>query len=131
MKPGDALGPCPVGPIEAAPMRVMSDLLRDPNPIHLDRDATRRLGLGDRLINPGPINMGHLMEMLQQAGTIRRLTLRHLGTVREGDLLVAGGLVLSIGTVAGERRATCDVWLDRDDGERLLAGTAVLALGDD
>jgi acyl dehydratase len=112
-------------------MRVMSDLLRDPNPIHLDRDATRRLGLGDRLVNPGPINMGHLMEMLGRAGVVRRLTLRHLGTVREGDLLVAAGLVRSLETVAGERRATCDVWLDRDDGERLLAGTAVLALGDD
>lgn len=130
MKPGDVLGPSPVGPIEAAPMRVMSDLLRDPNPIHLDRAATRRLGLGDRLVNPGPINMGHLMEMLGRVGAIRRLTLRHLGTVREGDRLVAGGIVRSVEDAAGERRATCEVWLDRDDGERLLAGTAVLAIGE-
>lgn len=130
MKPGDALGPHPVGPIEPGPMVVMSDLLRDPNPIHLDRDAVRRLGLGDRLINPGPINMGHLMEMLRRAGPIRRLTLRHLGTVREGDRLVAAGIVRSVDSLGGERRATCDVWLDRDDGERLLAGTAVLAIGD-
>lgn len=114
-------------------MRVMSDLLRDPNPIHLDRDAVRRLGLGDRLVNPGPINIGHLMEMLGRArGStgMRRLTLRHLGTVREGDRLVAAGTVRSVDLVDGERRATCDVWLDRDDGERLLAGTAILAIGD-
>ena len=109
MKPGDVLGPSPVGSIEAAPMRVMSD----------------------RLVNPGPINMGHLMEMLGRVGAIRRLTLRHLGTVREGDRLVAGGIVRSVEDAAGERRATCEVWLDRDDGERLLAGTAVLAIGDD
>ena len=131
MKPGDVLGPSPVGSIEAAPTRVMSDLLRDPNPNHLLRAATRRQGLGSRLVTPGPINMGHLMEMLGRVGAIRRLTLRHLGTVREGDRLVAGGIVRSVEDAAGERRATCEVWLDRDDGERLLAGTAVLAIGDD
>ena len=37
-------------------------------------------------------------------------------------------VIQKICRLAGERRATCEVWLDRDDGTRTVAGTAVVGV---
>ena len=45
-------------------MKIFAALARDPNPIHWDRAAVAERGLGDRLINQGPINLGYVVNML-------------------------------------------------------------------
>jgi acyl dehydratase len=114
--------------VSAEKMKTMAALLHDPNPIHLDPAATAALGLGDRVVNQGPTNVGYIINLLASwlGGTehIRRLRLRFLGNVFADDALEAGG-VITARAVEGERvHLTCDVWLDRSDGVRLLAGTA-------
>lgn len=117
-----------VDPVEAGPMKVMALLLRDPNRIHFDPDNVRELGLGDRVINQGPSNVGYIVNMLMAwAGgpaTIRRVAARWHGNVRAGDVVEAGGVVTAVTDQDGVRVAICDVWLDRDDGERMVSGTA-------
>lgn len=118
--------------VRASAMKTMAVLLRDPNPIHFDRDVVATLGMGDRVVNQGPTNLAYVVNMLVawagDPARIRALKVRFLDNVRGGDRVVAGGVVTS---VAGEGRhqiAECDVWLDVVGGPRALAGSATVAL---
>ncbi len=108
--------------VDAGRMRTMAALLRDPYPVHWDRAANEVLGLGGRVINQGPLNLGYVANMLMAwAGpaAIRRLTVSFGRPVLDGDRVVAGGTVRHVvDGIAG-----CDVWLSRGD-ERLVTGTA-------
>lgn len=113
-------------------IRAMSELLDDPTPIHLDTAAVVALGLGDRLVNQGPINLGYVSDMVTRAipeGVILSLDMRLLSNVFESDRVVAGGEVTAIEpSPAGGDVLVCAVWLDRDDGVRAVAGTARVAV---
>lgn len=112
-------------------MKVFAALARDPNPIHWDRSEVAARGLGDRLINQGPTNLGYVCNMLVAwAGpeALRDLRVRFTANVFDGDDVVAGGVVTEVREVDGERLADCDVWLDRADGTRTVAGTATVVL---
>jgi acyl dehydratase len=108
--------------VDAARMKTMAALLRDPYPVHWDRSSNEALGLGGRVINQGPLNLSYVANMLMEwAGpaAIRRLTVSFGRPVLDGDRVIAGGQVRSV--VDGV--ATCDVWLRRDD-EQVVTGTA-------
>jgi acyl dehydratase len=120
---GDAtLPPWEMPVVDAARMKTMAALLRDPYPVHWDRLATERLGLGGRVVNQGPLNLGYVANMLMAwAGdaAIRRLSVSFGAPVLDGDRVVAGGVVRNV----TEGIARCDVWLRRDD-EQVVTGTA-------
>jgi acyl dehydratase len=59
---------------------------------------------------------------------IRGLQVRFQGNVLAGDHVTAGGEVTEVREEDGQRIVICSVWLDRDDGARLLAGTAEVTL---
>jgi 3-hydroxybutyryl-CoA dehydratase len=106
--------------VRPEPMVDFSDLLQDPNPIHLDEKAAR-----GRVINQGPVNAGYVIAMLRAAypdARIVRLRLRFLAPVRGGDTVTAGG------DVSDEDGADlhCRVWLDIDGGPRAVEGSATL-----
>jgi acyl dehydratase len=114
-------------------MKTMAALLQDPNPIHWDAEATKALGMGDRTVNQGPINMAYIMNMLvswvgNEPSRLRGLTLRFMSNVFDGDRVEAGGRVTGLREEGGERLADCEVWLDVAGGARALSGTAVVAL---
>ncbi|MYB25554.1 MAG: MaoC family dehydratase [Acidimicrobiia bacterium] len=113
-------------------MKTMAALLGDPNSIHWDTDALRRLGLGERPVNQGPNNMGYVADMLADwAGgpeNLRRLKVRFAGNVFAGDRLVAGGRVTAVRTSPEGQLVDCDVWLTRDGAETVLNGTATVLL---
>ena len=116
--------------VDPARMRTMAAILRDPYPVHWDRVANAALGLPGRVINQGPLNLGYIANMLLAwAGpaSIRRLTVSFGRPVLDGDAVTAHGRVTSVDVVDGERRATCEVWLERD-GEHVVVGTAVVAV---
>ena len=131
---GTKIPPRVVERVDVAQMKTMAALLQDPNPIHWDTAATRALGMGDRTVNQGPINMAYLMNMLvawagNEPGRLRGITLRFMANVFDGDRVVAGGTVTGVRDVAGERLADCEVWLDVDGVGRALSGTATVAVG--
>ncbi|MDR5699756.1 MaoC family dehydratase [Agromyces aerolatus] len=120
------LRPHRVGPIGAHEMRVMAEVLADPNPIHLDPAAVAALGLGDRLINQGPTNLGYVIDLVR-AGfpehRLRRIRTRFLANVHEGDVVLAGGRV---DETHADGTVDCTVWLDVEGGARAIEGTATL-----
>ena len=116
--------------VDPARMRTMAAILRDPYPVHWDRAANERIGYGGRVINQGPLNLGYIVNMLHAwtgAGSVRRLTVSFGSPVLDEDHVVARGRVTDVTTEQGERRAACDVWLERE-GVAVVTGTAVVAL---
>ncbi len=125
MSPGDTLRSQTFGPVSTEKMKILAAILRDPNVIHLDKDVIRERGLGDKLINQGPTNLGYVTNMLEAnfgPGSIARLTVRFGANVFEDDMVTAGGEV----TEVGDGEITCDIWLDKPDGTRALQGIAVV-----
>lgn len=130
---GTAIPPVLVDGVDAGRMKTMAALLRDPNPIHFDTDVVRGLGLGDQPVNQGPTNVGYIVTALmawagQDPAAVRRLQVRFAGNVFAGDRVIAGGTVIALDTDDATTVATCEVWLDRDDGTRLVHGQAEVAL---
>jgi acyl dehydratase len=127
LHPGAELGPLVIDPVSPENMKTLAVVLDDPNPIHLDPEAVRALGMGDRVVNQGPANFGYILDMLRAAApgaTIADLRVRFLANVFGGDRVLAAGRV---DTVEG-RRLACSVWLDVDGGARAVEGTATLIL---
>ena len=129
-RPGDEIPPWTMESVDPARMRTMAAILRDPYPVHWDRNANAALGLGGRVINQGPLNLGYIVNMLlvwSGPSSVRRLTVSFGAPVLDGDRVTAGGRVESIRVTNGERRAECAVWHDRDR-VHVVDGTAVVAL---
>jgi acyl dehydratase len=127
---GDDVPPWDMALVDPARMRTMAAILRDPYPVHWDRAANERLGLGGRVINQGPLNLGYIVNMLHAwAGpaSVRRLTVSFGRPVLDEDVVTARGTVTALDEVDGERRATCEVRLTRGD-ETVVTGTAVVAV---
>jgi acyl dehydratase len=128
---GDTIPEWRLDVVEAWRMRVFAAIARDPNPIHWDRAEVAARGLGERLINQGPTNLGYVCNMLLAwAGPacLRDLCVRFTSNVFDGDAVAAGGLVTALRDVGGERLADCEIWLDRADGTRAVSGTATVVL---
>jgi acyl dehydratase len=105
-------------------------VLDDPNPIHLDPEAVRALGMGDRVVNQGPANFAWVLDMLREAvpgAEILDLKVRLLANVFAEDRVVAAGRVEAV----EDGRVSCSVWLDVDGGSRAVDGTATLILPTD
>ena len=127
-KAGDVLPPRETK-VRAEAMPAWAAALRDPNPIHLDPEAVRAAGLGDRVINQGPANIGYMLNGLAAALPGSRLVefeVRFLETVRGGDRVTAEGVIAEI----EGPDALCRLVLRREDGIELLSGTARVTLAD-
>lgn len=123
---GDVIAPFVIESVDPQRMKTMAAILRDPYPIHWDRAAVASMGLGQRTINQGPLNLGYIANMLMAwAGddSIRRLTVQFHARVLDGDRVVAGGVVDAVATTDEGWEATCSVWLERNV-ETLVSGTA-------
>lgn len=126
---GDALPPLDVR-ISAEKMKTAAALLADPNPIHFDAEAVKSLGLGERPINQGPLNMGYLMNMLANfSGSherLRQFKVRFVANVFAGDHVQATGQVTALHPDAApnELEVECAVQLTVVGADPVLLGTA-------
>jgi 3-hydroxybutyryl-CoA dehydratase len=128
--PGDLIGSLKIT-VMAEPMKVWAVALHDPNPIHLDIEAVRKMGLGDRLINQGPINMAYVFELLRRrfsGATIKRSRFQFLDNAFEGEELEASGTVLDVNSSPSETEIRCQIALSAADGRSILAGEVLLTL---
>ncbi len=124
---GDELASRTIESVSPEHMKTMAVVLDDPNPIHLDPEAVKALGMGDRVINQGPTGVGYVLDMLRAAfpgATVDEIEVRFMANVRGEDRCVAAGKV----TEADGDSVTCEVWLDVDGGKRAIAGSATLTL---
>ena len=129
-RPGAELPPLVIEAVDPEKMKIVAALLRDPNPIHFDPDAVRALGLGDRVVNQGPINQAYLVNLVTRwAGgpeALRDVRVRFLGNVLAGDRVECRGRVVEVDADRG--LATLEVEA-RVEERAVLAGTAVVATG--
>ena len=128
---GDLLGPMTIDRVDPGGLKRLAVLLADPNPIHLDPEAARRAGLGDRVVVQGPASVGYLIDMLlatAPGAELRDLRVRFTANVHGDDRVVAAGRVTEIDEAGGERTLACAVWVDVDGGPRALEGGATLVL---
>lgn len=127
VRPGDRL-PLRHVTVEARRMATMSALMDDPVPIHYDPDAVRALGLGDRVINQGPMAFGYLTETVAawagSARAVARLRCRFHANVFDGDRLVCSGTVLDRDD---DGRWNVELEIRRGD-ELVVSGGAVVRL---
>jgi len=114
-------------------MRTMAAILRDPNPLHWDRDAVAALplGLGKRTINQGPLGLSYMVNMLHEwtgPESIKRIVMRFPQVVLDEEHVVAKGMVTAIREEGGKRLADCNIWLEHAGRGRLLEGEATVTL---
>lgn len=130
---GDRIPAWVMDNVDPERMRTMAAILRDPNPLHWDRDAVAALplGLGRRTINQGPLGLSYMINMLHAwAGPdcLRRIVMRFPQVVLDGERVVARGEITGLHEESGETLAECNVWLEHDDRGVLLEGTATVVL---
>lgn len=120
-----SIPPFVVESVDAQRMKTMAAILRDPYRVHWDREATREMGLGGRVINQGPLNLSYIVNALHNfagPGCVRRLTVAFHRPVFDGDHVEGGGKVVA---ETNDSRS-CTVWLKRGD-ETVVSGTAVIS----
>jgi acyl dehydratase len=130
---GDSLPQWIMESVSAQRMQTMAAILRDPNPLHWDRDAVDSLplGLGKRTINQGPLGLSYMVNMLHAwAGPecIRRLVMRFPQVVLDGERVIANGEITALREEEGTPLADCNVWLEHEARGVLLEGTATITL---
>jgi acyl dehydratase len=128
---GDVIPPWTMERVTPERMKTVAAILRDPMPLHWDRDASREVGFEGRLLNQSPINLGYVVNMLiAWAGPtcIRRIRTEFPLPVFDGDHVTAGGRVTAIEVEGDETIAECEVWLDREDGSRTVHARAWVVL---
>lgn len=124
---GDAIPSWTMERVTPERMKTVAAILRDPMPLHWDRDVSREVGFEGRLLNQSPINLGYVVNMLiAWAGPscIRRVRTEFPLPVFDGDRVTAGGIVRGLEIEDGVTVAECEVWLDRDDGSRSVSARA-------
>jgi len=124
---GDAIAPFVIDSVSTEAMKDWAVFLADPNPIHLDPEVVKAKGLGDRVINQGPINVAYMMNMLIRAfpgAIIEAMDSRFLDNVYGADKVTASG---TIKAVEGNR-IDCEFTLDVEGRGTVNAGTATVRL---
>ncbi len=126
---GDTIPVWEMSAVSAEKMKTMAALLRDPNPLHWDKDAVAALpmDLGRHTINQGPLGLSYIVNMLHAwagPGTLCHLHMTFPQVVLDNDKVTAKGIVTNI--QAGI--AHCEVWLEHDIRGRLLEGSAKVLL---
>ncbi|OAK56374.1 MaoC family dehydratase [Rhodococcoides kyotonense] len=135
MKPtvGQTLPTRTIESVNAEKMKLLSALMRDPNPIHFDVASVEALGMGSRTVNQGPSNMAYVLSMLGEwAGGTDRIThyrFRFLGNVFAGERLEASGTVTSVEDVDDGLAVQCALSLTVVGGHEVLTGTGTVRLG--
>ena len=130
---GDAIPDWLMESVRPERMRTMAAILRDPNPVHWDREAVAKIGFGHRTINQGPLGLSYMVNMLHAwagPGCITRLYMTFPMAVLDGDRITAKGIVTAVLEADGERFAKCNVWLAREGTEHPLQGEATVKLPD-
>jgi acyl dehydratase len=104
-----------------------ADVSGDHNPIHVNPDVARAVGL-DGTIAHGMLSMAFAAQLLtdwlatrsKPGGWVMRLRVRFQGMTQPGDTLTCRG---ALGTRTDNQQAI-EVWIDNQRGERLTTGDA-------
>lgn len=126
---GTELEPFVVDEIGTWPMKTIAAVLRDPNPIHFDHEMVAAMGMGEKLINQGPLSAAYLIETVCRfTGDPQRLLsfqARFRGNVFEGDRVECRGRVAAVDAEAGQATIELEATVDSTP---VMTGTATITL---
>ncbi len=129
---GQELSPLVKPPITQEQLRRYADASGDYNPIHLDEQAARRVGL-DSVIAHGMLSMAFLGQFVNQhiaaipGARIEHLKVRFMNMVRLGDTLTCHGVVKAQTTGEDSNQSvTIECWAQNQKGDKVTAGEAVV-----
>ena len=95
-------------------MNTWAVILDDPNPIHLDANAAKQVGLGDKTINQGPANIAYILNMIEENfpnSRILKMNNKMTDSVLEGDLVTVSGQISEIKAEGDQFIASCSIQL--------------------
>ena len=119
------------GPMDRLAHIPVAIILRDTNPLHLDRVYAQERGLPD-VVQQGPLNetflYRFLTDWLHRPWDLRKTRLRFAANVFPGDRLTCGGVVTRTYHANDEPRVDCEVWQQNQKGEKILTGEATFTL---
>ena len=123
-----ALPSVELGPMDRHDYIPIALILRDTNPLHLDRVYAQERGLHD-VVQQGPLNQAYLYRyftsLLHDPWDLVATKMRFAANVFPGDILTCGGEVLAVAPLeAGGGMVTCAVWQRNQQGETILKGEA-------
>lgn len=131
---GDGLSPLVKPPIMQEQLRRYAEASGDYNPIHLDEEAARRVGL-DGVIAHGMLSMAFLGQFVQQqiapfaTSRLVSLNVRFASMVRLGDVITCLGIVKER-TLAndGQESVRIECWAQNQHGTRVTTGEAIVSI---
>ena len=117
-----------LGPMDRYDYIPIALILRDTNPLHLDRVYAHERGLPD-VVQQGPLNQAYLYRyftsLLHDPWDLVATKMRFAANVFPEDKLSCGGEVLALAPVeAGGGIVTCAVWQRNQKGDTILKGEA-------
>ncbi len=117
-----------LGPMERYDYIPIALILRDTNPLHLDRVYAHERGLPD-VVQQGPLNQAYLYRyftsLLHDPWDLVATKMRFAANVFPEDMLSCGGEVLALAPLeAGGGIVTCAVWQRNQKGDTILKGEA-------
>jgi acyl dehydratase len=131
---GEMLPPLVKPPMSQEQLRRYADASGDHNPIHLDAEAARRVGL-DSVIAHGMLSMAFLGQFITQQiadnpdAILSHLQVRFASMVRLGDTLTCRGVVKNRSTSDdGRETVAIECWVQNQKGEKVTLGEAVVSL---
>ena len=130
MNVGDELPEVSLPPIDRDLLRRFAHASGDHNPVHLDRDFARRIGMPD-VIAHGMLGMawlGRLLTRWAPQSRLRRFDVRFQGVTHLGDAIRCTGRVVGTIELHGESCVRIEVKSTNQHGQTLIAGEALVAL---
>ncbi len=127
---GSELPPLTVDPISRLTLALFAGASGDHNPMHVDLDAAKSVGLPDVFAH-GMLSMGYLGRLLTNwvpQQRIRSYRVRFVAITPVHGEPTCTGRVTHIDDVEGERRATVELAVRLPDGTTTLTGDAVIAI---
>ncbi|MFA4911289.1 MAG: MaoC/PaaZ C-terminal domain-containing protein [Desulfobacteria bacterium] len=126
---GTEIPPLAIGPVDRNKIIQMAILLKDPNPIHLDRVYAKERNLPD-IIQQGPFNMASLYrvltEWLHSPSDINKIHMRLANNVFPGDRLTNRGMVKQKYVKDEQNYIVCEIWQENQNGVKTITGEATV-----
>jgi acyl dehydratase len=129
---GDDLPTNSVEKIDIKDMKIMIGVMRDPNPLHYDRELAEELGYSG-CVHQGPANVSHALEpvlsVLESPGDLRTVDVRFHEIVFDGDELEAVPTVEEKQPLDDDRgEIEFSLELIKGDGTIAMNGTATASV---
>jgi acyl dehydratase len=126
LRVGTALPTVELGPMNRFDYIPIALILRDTNPLHLDRVYAQERGLPDT-VQQGPLNQAYLYRyftsLLHAPWDLLSTKIRFAANVFPGDYLFCGGEIKALAPLDLQHgEVTCSIWQRNQDDELILTG---------